>query len=211
MPKAAHVHVIDFDFRRRAKISRDLLARGYHPEIYESAAEFLERLPAEGPVLMMERADREELAGLLDAVREQGCFFPVALYSEEPLPERIVDALHAGAIDYLRWPFEERLFDRSLKRLAEEGERRRAAEQEKAAARAVTRTLTTRETEVLLSLVHGNSSKEIAAELGLSSRTVEIYRKRMVKKLNAKSSTDAVRIAIHAGILDGPLDGEARP
>lgn len=202
MSKAAHVHVIDFDFRRRAKISRDLLARDLHPEIYEGAAEFLERLPGDGPVLMMEDEERDQLAELLERTRNRGRFFPVAMYSDDPVPERIVAALHAGAIDYLRWPFEVRLLDLSLKRLNEEGERRRQAEQGKAAARAVTHTLTARENEVLFSLVQGNSSKEIAGELGLSTRTVEIYRKRVVRKLQAKSSTDAVRIAIQAGILD---------
>jgi FixJ family two-component response regulator len=202
MPKAAHVHVIDFDFRRRAEISRDLLTRDFHPEIYESAAEFLDRLPDDGPVLMMENEGRDELADLLGKARNRGRFFPVAMYSEDPMPERVVRALHDGAIDYLRWPFDLRLFDLSLRRLAEEGERRRAVEEEKAAAQAVTRTLTARENEVLFSLVQGNSSKEIATELGLSTRTVEIYRKRVVSKLEARSSTDAVRIAIQAGILD---------
>lgn len=202
MSQATHVHVIDFDFRRRARISRDLLERDLHPEIYEGVAEFIEDLPAQGPVLMMEIEDRDELANLLEKVRNRGRYFPVAVYSDEPKPERIVRALHAGAIDYLRWPFDVQLLDLSLQRLAEVGERRRAAEQQAAAARAVTRTLTARENEVLLSLVQGNSSKEIAAELGLSTRTVEIYRKRVVKKLEARSSTDAVRIAIQAGLLD---------
>lgn len=202
MPKAAHVHVIDFDFRRRARIARDLLARDYHPEIYESTAEFFERLPDDGPVLMMESKERDLLAELFELARSCGRYFPVAMYAEDPAPERIVDTLHSGAIDYLRWPFEARLLDLSLKRLVGEGERRRIAEQEKAAARALTRTLTARENDVLLSLVRGNSSKEIAAELGLSPRTVEIYRKRVVRKLEARSSTDAVRIAIQADILE---------
>jgi FixJ family two-component response regulator len=202
MSQTTHVHVIDFDFRRRAQISRDLLARDLHPEIYEGVGEFLEGLPADGPVLMMEIEDRDELANLLEKARNRGRYFPVALYSDEPKPERIVGALHAGAIDYLRWPFDVQLLDLSLQRLADVGERRRAAEQQKAAARAVTRNLTAREKEVLLSLVGGNSSKEIAAELGLSTRTVEIYRKRVVKKLAARSSTDAVRITIQAGLLD---------
>lgn len=205
MSKAAHVHVIDSDFRRRAQISRDLLARDYHPEIYEGAAEFLDRLPSEGPVLMMEDWDRDELGNLLETARNRGQFFPVTIYSHDPMPERIVRALHAGAIDYLRWPFDVRLLDLSLKRLVDEGGRRRTRERERAAARAMTHTLTARENDVLVSLVHGNSSREIASELGLSPRTVEIYRKRMVKKLNARSSTDAVRIAINAGILDGPI------
>lgn len=202
MSQATRVHVIDFDFRRRARISRELLERDLHPEIYEGVAEFVEDLPAQGPVLMMELEDRDELTNLLENVRNRGRYFPVAVYSDEPKPERIVRALHAGAIDYLRWPFDVELLDLSLQRLADMGERRRAAEQQAAAARAVTRTLTARENQVLLSLVQGNSSKEIAAELGLSTRTVEIYRKRVVKKLAARSSTDAVRIAIQAGLLD---------
>jgi two-component system response regulator FixJ len=113
----------------------------------------------------------------------------------------VVKALHAGAIDYLEWPFAPVLFETSLRRFAEEGERRRNVEQYKVTAKSLTRKLTARELDVLILLAKGNANKDIARELNLSPRTVEIYRKKMMHKLNAKTASDAVRIAIYSDLL----------
>jgi FixJ family two-component response regulator len=204
-PNGAHIHVIDGDFRRRARISRELLTRDRHPEVYDSAAEFLARLPEGGAVLMKETGGTE-LGALLSQVRDRGCFFPVAIYSMTPSPDRVVRALHAGAVDYLQWPFDPVLFETSLQRLAQEGERLRMVEQRKLTAQSLTRNLTAREREVLVLLAKGNANKDIARALGLSPRTVEIYRKKMMHKLNARTASDAVRIAIYSDLLKDFLD-----
>jgi len=196
----AHVHVIDGDFRRRAQISRELLSHDRHPEVYDSAAEFLARLPDKGAVLMKE-TDGDDLGAFLGEVRDRGCFFAIAIYSMTPSPDRVVKALHAGAIDYLQWPFDPVLFETSLQRLAEEGERLRIIEQRQAAAQSLTRKLTGREHDVLVLLAKGNANKDIARALDLSPRTVEIYRKKMMHKLNARTASDAVRIAIYSDLL----------
>ena len=195
-----HVHVIDEDFRPRAQISRELLKGDRHPEVYDSPAEFLDQLPGHGSVLMKETGG-DDLPRLVSEVRDRGSFFPIAVYSDTPSPDQVVKALHAGAIDYLGWPFDPVLFENSLRRLAEEGERRRLVEQRKATAKALTRTLTAREHDVLTLLAKGNANKEIARELDLSPRTVEIYRKKMMHKLKAKTASDAVRIAIYSNLL----------
>jgi FixJ family two-component response regulator len=199
-PSGAHIHVIDGDFRRRAQISRELLTRDRHPEVYDSAAEFLARLPGKGAVLMKETGG-DDLGALLGEVRHRGSFFPIAVYSPTPSPDRVVKALHAGAIDYLQWPFDPVLFETSLQRLSEEGERRKNIEQRRLNAKSLTRQLTTREHDVLTLLAKGNANKDIARVLELSPRTVEIYRKKMMHKLNARSASDAVRIAIYADLL----------
>ena len=74
-------------------------------------------------------------------------------------------------------------------------------EQRNASAKALTRTLTAREHEVLTLLAQGNANKDIARALDLSPRTVEIYRKKMMHKLKAKTASDAVRIAIYSNLL----------
>jgi FixJ family two-component response regulator len=199
-PIGAHIHVIDGDFRRRAQISRELLTRDRHPEVYDSTAEFLARLPGKGAVLMKETGG-DDLSVLLGEVRDRGTFFPIAIYSTTPSPDLVVKALHAGAIDYLEWPFDPVLFETSLRRFAEEGERRRNVEQYKVIAKSLTRKLTARELDVLILLAKGNANKDIARELNLSPRTVEIYRKKMMHKLNAKTASDAVRIAIYSDLL----------
>lgn len=198
-PAGVYVHVIDSDSRRRAQLSRELMSRNVHAEIYEDIGEFLHSLPPEGSILVVDETG-DDLAAVFDQIKERSRFFPLSVYSEAARPERIVDALRAGAVDYLQWPIEPRLLDRALERLVEEQDRRLKLEQTRATARDLVGDLTSRENEVLVSLVSGNSNKEIAQELGISHRTVEIYRKNMMAKLKARSTADAVRIAIYAGV-----------
>lgn len=201
----ARVHVLDFDSRRRAEISRELMARSLHAEIYEDAAEFLSIMPAPGSVLMVEGAAANGLAEFLTILRLRGHYFPVAVYSDEPSPDQVVRAMHDGALDYLAWPFEPDLLSKALTCLSEEGDRRRKLELVKANARTSVDQLTGRERDVLVSLVNGNSNKQIAAELDLSPRTVEIYRKNVMTKLDAKSASDAIRIGLYADLWELPV------
>jgi len=202
LPRNAHIHVIDGDFRRRAQISSSLVSRGLHTEIYESPAEFLSSLPAEGSVLLNEAPHSDDLSQFFGTVRSRGRYFPIAVYCEAPAPQRIVRAIRNGAVDYLLWPFENDLFETALLNLIEEGDRQSTLAQERGRAEAKLALLTKREIDVLVSLLDGNSNKEVAEELAISPRTVEIYRKNMMFKLNAKSASEAARIAIYAGLWD---------
>lgn len=198
------VHVIDSDTRRRAEVSRTLLALGVHAEIYEDTGEFLRMLPARGAVLLVESGEGD-LAEFMESLRARQRYYPVSLYSDAPRPERVVRALREGALDYLAWPFEPALFEESLRKLNETGDRQRRLERVRADARARVEQLTGREREVLVSLLDGNSNKQIAALLDLSPRTVEIYRKNVMRKLDARSTSDAVRIGIYADLWELPV------
>ncbi|WP_165271667.1 response regulator transcription factor [Pelagerythrobacter rhizovicinus] len=202
---AGPVHVIDFDSRRRAEISRDLMERRIHAEIYENIDEFLRILPPHGAVLMVERIDGDVLSEFLAGLRGRGRYYPVSVYCEAPQPEQVVHAMREGALDYLRWPFEPELLDDTLRRLGEEGDRRRKIELARAQAKASVEQLTGREHDVLVSMLKGNSNKQIASELDLSPRTVEIYRKNVMRKLDAKSTSEAVRIGIYADLWELPV------
>lgn len=199
------VHVIDFDSRRRAEISRELMARRVHAEIYEDTGEFLRVLPSDGAVLMVEQRERNALADFLAALRGKGRYYPLSLYSDAPRPDMVVRAMREGALDYLCWPFDPDLLDDALRRFGMEGDRRRKVEVARAQAHASVQQLTGRERDVLVSLLHGNSNKQIAAELDLSPRTVEIYRKNVMRKLDARSTSEAVRIGIYAGLWELPV------
>jgi FixJ family two-component response regulator len=211
LSRNAHIHVIDVDFRRRAQISNALVSRNLHTEIYEDPSEFLDNLPGQGSVLINEEPDRDNLESFFGLVRQQGRFFPISVYSHAPAPQRIVRAIRNGAIDYLQWPFEPQLFDLTLRRLIEEGDRHSKLERERGRAKAKIALLTRRETDVLVSLLAGNSNKEVAEELTISPRTVEIYRKNMMFKLNARSASEAARIAIYAGLWDAQEEASPVP
>jgi two-component system response regulator FixJ len=201
-----HVHVIDPNAARRAKIARELYSPSIHAEIYESVEELLNRAPTHGSLLIadQEPADGEES---LEELWSQSSYLPVAFYSEDPSPQRIVEAMLSGALDYLEWPFSPEALDRSVKRLQRQGDQAARAMRRKAEARQLVATLTPRERDVLEGLLEGESNKGIAKKLGLSPRTVEIHRGNMMARLNAQSTSDAVRIAIYAGLGDQPPAG----
>jgi len=196
----SHIHVIDPDFRRRASISRELMRLELHPEIYESVFEFGAQVPKNGMIFASDDAGRSDLPELIEMLDATGRRLPVAMYSNEPSPEKIVEAMLHGALDYLQWPFEPELLSGAVSRLHAEGKRRSEQDRRRARARALVEALSPRELEVLSLVVLGNANKEIAEELGISPRTVEIHRSNMMRKLNARSTSDAVRVALYAGI-----------
>ena len=200
MPTRSHIHVIDPDFRRRARISHELMRRDFHAEIYEDLEEFGSRIPDEGTVLAIDDPARCDARGLMELLEGTGRRLPVAMYSDEPSPEKIVNAMLEGALDYLQFPFEPKLLDTAVARLSSEGERRAEQDRRRAHAKAAVEELSARELEVLASMVQGNSNKEIAQELGISPRTVEIHRGTMMRKLRARSTSDAIRLAVYAGL-----------
>lgn len=199
-----HVHVIDPNPARRAKIARELYSPSIHAEIYESVEELLNRAPTHGSLLIadQEPADAEES---LEELWSQSSYLPVAFYSEDPSPQRIVEAMLSGALDYLEWPFSAETLDRSVDRLQRQGDQAARAMRRKAEARRLVATLTPRERDVLEGLLEGESNKGIAKKLGISPRTIEIHRGNMMARLNAQSTSDAVRIGIYAGLGDRPL------
>jgi RNA polymerase sigma factor (sigma-70 family) len=200
MATRPHFHVIDPDFRRRAHISHELMSRKVHAEIYEHLEEFASRVPEEGAVFAIDDPALCDARALTEVLEGTGRRLPVALYSDEPSPDRIVDAMLAGALDYLQYPFEAKLLDKAVARLSAEGERRAEQDSRRSEAKAAVEELSARELQVLVSMVQGNSNKEIAQALGISPRTVEIHRGNMMRKLRARSTSDAIRLAVYAGL-----------
>ncbi len=197
---SVRTHVIDHDSRRRASIAREFLGRGFHAEIYEDLDEFKQRMPTGGYVFAHDDVDHCEVRQLRTLIGDQEIPLPVTFYSAEPATERIVQAMQFGAWDYLKWPFDPRLLDSSLKTLAAVGDRLIGEHRRRLEARAQVDRLTGREREVLRLMVQGNANKNIALELNISPRTVEIHRGNMMRKLQATSTSDAVRIALYAGL-----------
>ena len=196
------VHLVDADSARRATIARELYANAIHVEIYEDLDELLDSAPTKGFVLAeADQSDVDERT-FIGAVRERVGYLPVAFYSAQPLPEKIVGAMLAGAIDYAQWPSAEEGFNATVMRVARIGEERARFERRKSNARQRVEALTQREREVLVRVIEGDSNKEIAQRLAISPRTVEIHRGNMLARLEARSTAEAVRIGVHSGLLD---------
>jgi two-component system response regulator FixJ len=194
------VHIVDSDHQRRATIARELYGRAIHAEIYEDLEELNDRSPASGAVLINDDTPAAERAMRSDNIASRTGHLPVAFFSAHPSPPKIVRAMRAGAIDYLQWPFTPEAINDNVARLARLGEETAGAAQRKAEAHRRAERLTQRERDVLLGLIHGNSNKETAMALGISPRTVEIHRGNMMARLNARSTGDAVRMGLEAGL-----------
>jgi FixJ family two-component response regulator len=202
MDQCVHVHVVDSDCAGRAAIARELYGKSIHVEIYEDLDELISRAPSQGTVLVQADQPCLDERECLATVREHAGYMPVAFYSATPCPEKIVTAIQLGAVDYMQWPRSSGEFSGAVRRVALAGEERGRFEAKRYSARQRVDALTKRERDVLIGLADGGSNKEIARDLGISPRTVEIHRAGMMSRLGARSTADAIRIGLYSGLLD---------
>ena len=110
-------------------------------------------------------------------------------------------AMKAGAADFFEKPFNDNAMLAAVRRALGREREDRARETERAAVKERIETLSARERQVLEALVAGKANKNIAFDLGISARTVEIYRANVMTKMKAASLSELVRMALGAGIL----------
>lgn len=194
------IHVLDCDVQRRASIANAALGFGHHAELYDGLDELSDRPPGSGLLLLFDDISQPVLPKVFEIIEARGGYLPIAMYSHEIRPERIVAAMRSGALDYLRWPFQPNTFEESLKRLRSTGRTLEAKRRKFVTARLLVEQLSGRERQVLRGLVNGASSKNVGKVLGISPRTVDVHRASLLKKLNVSTTVDAVRIGLFAGV-----------
>jgi len=192
------LHIVGGDSRSRAEQARIGFALGHHAEIYGDLGELIDRPAPSGLVLASDDHDVGGAAEIIRRLRENGIGLPVAITACEPVPEQIVTAIRAGALDYIGLPLEMGDFARRLKRIQAEAGRLAETYRFEIEARHLLSKLSGRQLEVLELLSEGCSNKEIARVLGISPRTVEIHRANMMAKLGAGHAADAVRLWLAA-------------
>jgi two-component system, LuxR family, response regulator FixJ len=206
-PLSSHyVYVVDDDRDVRRSLSFMLGAAEIKSHPYGSGADFLEALAdlEPGCILLDIRMPHMDGFHVMAALAERGIDWPVIVMTGHGEVPTAVRAMKAGAVDFIEKPFSEQAlltcFEQAFTLLEERkvaGKRRRDASERAAL-------LTQRETEVLASLLAGHSNKQIATELGISLRTVEMHRGNMMDRLQASSLAEALTIALEAGIKPAP-------
>lgn len=190
------VFVVDDDASVRKAVARLLRARGLDVEVFESGEAFLEANPQSDSACVLLDLQMPGLTGLAmqERMNEQDLPFPVVFVSGHADVPASVRAMKAGAVDFLQKPFdEEDLMDAIEQALALHAKRvERMGRSEDVGARLAR--LTPRETEVMELVAAGLRNRAVAVELGISERTVKVHRGRVMKKLQADSLPDLVRL-----------------
>jgi two-component system response regulator FixJ len=199
-------YVIDDDASVRRSLSLLLTSSGFQVQAFASAAAFLRAAepPASGLpfgcVLLDIRMPEMDGMALLRAMPARGLRLPVVVVTAHGDVPLAVEAMKAGACDFVEKPYTAEAILRAAEAALGRGDEERARAREAATAAARIATLSPRETEVLLGLVAGRQNKVIALDLGLSPRTVEIHRANVMEKLGAQSLSEVVRAALLAGL-----------
>jgi FixJ family two-component response regulator len=193
----ATVFVIDDDPSVREAVCSLLQSVGLKVELFGSVADFLAAWRREGPaclVLDIRLPDRSGLDFQDDLARAQ-IHLPVIFITGHGDIQMSVRAMKAGAVEFLTKPFRDQDLLDAIQAAIARDRAALAADVALVDLRRHAAELTPREREVMWHVVRGRSNRQIAAHLGLSEVTVKTHRGRLMRKMNAESITDLVRMA----------------
>ena len=205
MPSDADiVHVVDDDEAMRDSMAFLLRAGNFQVQTYAAATDFLEALPQikAGCVVTDVRMPGMSGIELLQRLRELKVSLPVIVVSGHGDVPLAVEAMKTGALDFIEKPFDDDVFLRAVRMALSAHAVDSQRQAQKATINSRLESLSNREREVLEGLVAGHPNKTIAYDLGISPRTVEIYRANVMEKMQAGSLSDLVRMALVGGLLD---------
>jgi len=199
LDQTTNLLLVDGDFRRRAAISHCLADSAIHVEPFEDGGELTSRWPRAG--LLLVHDEGTTIADLLAHMSHSGQWLPVIGYAATPTTHQVVQAVLAGVIDYIAWPFTGAEIAQAVETALAKAETLGGNKLREAMARARIERLTKREREVLMGVAGGLSNRLIGARLAISPRTVEIHRANMLTKMGANHTSEAIRIAIEAALV----------
>jgi RNA polymerase sigma factor (sigma-70 family) len=196
------VFVVDDDPAMRRSLTWLIESVGLRVSTFSTAEHFLAEYDRQRPGCLVLDVRMPGMSGLelQDELARRDLRIPTIVLTGHAEVAMAVRAVKAGAVDFIEKPFShQQLLDRvrqalEVDRQAREESMRRAAVLERLAH------LSSREREVMERVVAGKANKEIAAELGLSPKTVEVHRAHVMEKMNAESLAELIRLALMGGI-----------
>jgi FixJ family two-component response regulator len=192
---SALIYLVDDDDAVRDSLGLLLRSVGLECRVFPSALEFLEHYDSKRHSCLVADIRMPGLSGLelQQKLNEQGAEIPIIFITGHGDVPMAVNAMKSGASDFIQKPFRDQdLIDRIHKALEADRERRTWREQE-TVIRERLALLTPRETEVMERVVKGQANKVIAMDLGVSQRTVELHRARVMRKLRMRSLAELVQ------------------
>ena len=202
------VHIVDDEEAVRSSLAFLLATSGFAARTHASATAFLEVAPSirNGCLITDLRMPDMDGVELLRRLRDAGAILPAIVITGHGDVQMAVEAMKNGALDFIEKPFSDEVLIESIGRVVELAETRVRNEALVEATRERLASLSEREAQVLKGVVAGQPNKTIAFDLGISPRTVEVYRAGLMAKMQARSLPDLVRMVME---LDSKPDPAA--
>jgi FixJ family two-component response regulator len=200
--------IVDDDETMRSWLKLVLQSAGYEVAEYATASDFLDAYRFERPGCLVLDVRMPGIGGmeLQDRLNARGAIVPVIFISGSADVPTAVEAVRQGAFDFLQKPVREQALITCVQEALERDAGNRSQLRELQELRSRVESLTQREHEVLLLITRGLANKVIASDLGLSQRTVELHRARVMEKMQAQSLAQLVRMMI---VLEQHAEGRA--
>ena len=197
------VHIIDDDQALRESLAFLLRTAQFEVRSFDSAKTFLDALPDASLGCVITDIRMPEMSGidLLRRLKELKVGVPVIVITGHGDVPLAVEAMKIGAADFFEKPFNDDQLVSSVRAALQRQQDRTKRGAERAEIEHRISTLSAREKDVLAGLIEGRANKQIAFDLGISPRTVEIHRANLMNKMQAGSLSDLVRMALLVQML----------
>jgi two-component system response regulator FixJ len=197
------VHIVDDDEGLRESLAFLLRSAALEVRSFASAKAFLDALPRAVPGCVITDVRMPDMSGieLLRRLKELKLGVPVIVITGHGDIALAVEAMKMGAADFFEKPFDDDLLVASVRAALRQREDQTKRGTERAEIEHRISSLSPREKDVLAGLIGGRANKQIAFDLGISPRTVEIYRANLMNKMQADSLSGLVRMALLAEML----------
>ena len=202
------VHIVDDEEAVRNSLAFLLGASGFAVRTHASAAAFLEIAPGIKNGCLVTDLRMPDIDGveLLHRLNAAGIMLPTIVVTGHGDVHMAVEAMKNGALDFIEKPFSDEVLIESIRRAVDKANSLLDADAVTARTRDRLATLSEREIQVLRGVVEGRANKTIAFELGISPRTIEVYRAGLMSKMQTKSLAELVRM-----VMGIDLDSVGRP
>ena len=199
--EGATVFIVDDDQSVRTALARLMRSASLHAETFASGKEFLEREHPDGPGCMVLDLSMPGSTGLelQQDMAAADIDLPIIFLTGHGSVPSSVKALKSGAVDFFEKPVDDDRLLSAIKGAVEQSIRTRRDRARLSEIRGRVARLTRRELQVFRLVVQGKLNKQVAAELGMSEKTVKVHRARVVKKMEADSLAELVLLAKRAG------------